>query len=71
MMDEWKIREPKFEQVPTWVASVSRLTEVLAIPLWDNDRSAFVPLESFDDERASAEFAEKNILIWELHIHFI
>lgn len=71
MMDEWKAREPKFEDAPLWVAGVPRVREILIIPHWDNDRRDFVGLDGFEDRRASAEFADKNILIWQPHIHFI
>ncbi|EON96700.1 hypothetical protein UCRPA7_7800 [Phaeoacremonium minimum UCRPA7] len=71
MMDEWKTQPRKFEEEPAWVARVPRLAETLAIPHWDNTQRAFVSLPGFEDERASPEFAEKNILIWALHIHFL
>lgn len=71
MMDEWKKKEPVFEEEPEWVLAVPCLREVLAIPHWDNSQRDFVPLDGFEDKRASAEFATKNILIWRLHIHFL
>ena len=38
----------------------------------DGDNSLdFVPLDSFDNTKASEEFKDKNILIWQPHIHFL
>ncbi|KAG8159618.1 hypothetical protein KVR01_010255 [Diaporthe batatas] len=69
-LDEWKAQERKYEQEPDWVARVPALAQPLAIPHWDNDRRDFVPLESFDDIRASPECATMNVLIWKPHVHF-
>lgn len=69
-LDEWKAQERIYEQEPDWVARVPPLAEPLAIPHWDNDKRDFVPLESFDDIRASPECATLNVLIWKPHVHF-
>ncbi|KAG6037442.1 hypothetical protein E4U41_005084 [Claviceps citrina] len=69
-LDEWRTKEPRYETEPEWASRVPRLDAPLAIPHWDNNRRDFVPLESFDDKRASSEFAKKNILIWQPHVHF-
>ncbi|OAA59611.1 hypothetical protein SPI_05809 [Niveomyces insectorum RCEF 264] len=71
MLDAWRARPPVFEEDPPWVARVPPLAETLAIPHWDNSVRAFVPLPGFHDKRASKEFADKNILIWQPHIHFL
>lgn len=41
----------------------------LGYTLLDNDKGDFVPLSGFD--HASREFARKNVLIWQPHIHFV
>lgn len=69
-LEEWRAQERKYEEEPEWVASVLRLSEVLAIPHWDNKKRDFVPLEGFEDSRASQECATKNVLIWQPHVHF-
>lgn len=72
MMDEWKAREPSFERGPEWAARVPPLKEELAIPHWDNTQRDFVPLDKrLEHGKASPEFASKNILIWQPHIHFL
>lgn len=70
MLEEWKAQEREYEREPNWVTGVSRLDTTLAIPHWDNEKRDFVPLDGFEDEKASKEFAKKNILIWQPHIHF-
>ncbi|KAG5971439.1 hypothetical protein E4U55_001224 [Claviceps digitariae] len=70
MLEEWRTREPRFETEPEWALAVPRLSAPLAIPHWDNNQRDFVPLESFQDRRASAQFSKKNILIWQPHVHF-
>lgn len=71
MLDEWRSQEPKFEEEPGWVAAVPRLNQTLGIPHWDNELRDFVTLSGFEDEKASPEFRDKNILIWQPHIHFV
>ena len=71
MLDEWRAQKPLYEREPEWTAGVKALPTMLAIPHWDNRKRDFVPLPGFDDTRASQEFASKNILIWQPHIHFI
>ena len=70
MLDRWRGRERRYEREPSWVLTVPPVTTTLAIPHWDNEQRDFVTLETFDDLRASAEFAKKNVLIWQPHIHF-
>lgn len=71
MLKEWRASERLREETPIWVAEVPKLDEILQIPHWDNTQREFVPLDSFTDDRASQEFADKNILLWQPHIHFI
>lgn len=71
MLDMWRSREPHFEEEPAWVAAVPRLAEMLGIPHWDNEQREFVTLSGFENEKASPEFQDKNILIWQPHIHFL
>lgn len=70
-LDQWRAQERKYEREPEWVSTVPRLGITLAIPHWDDDQSKFVVLENFDDWRASMDFARKNVLIYQPHIHFI
>lgn len=70
MLEEWQAQERKYEEEPQWVEGVPRLPETLAILHWDNDKRDFVPLDGFEENKASPEFARKNILIWQPHIHF-
>ncbi|KAG5986234.1 hypothetical protein E4U54_005536 [Claviceps lovelessii] len=70
MLEEWRTREPRYETEPEWALAVPRLAAPLAIPHWDNKQRDFVPLDSFDDRRASVQFSKKNILIWQPHVHF-
>lgn len=70
MLEEWQAQERKYEEEPLWVEDVPRLTETLAIPHWDNEKRDFVPLDGFEENKASPEFARKNILIWQPHVHF-
>lgn len=65
-LEQYQKEEKIFESVPEWTKQVARLEETLVIP-HDNDEV----LGSFEDERASAQLAEKNILHWQPHIHFI
>lgn len=69
-LDEWKAQEREYEQIPLWTKSVAKLKDTLAIPHWDNSKRDFVPLDGFESEKASKQFAEKNVLIWQPHIHF-
>ena len=70
MLDEWRAQEREYEKEPAWVDRVPLLATTLAIPHWDNKKRYFVPLESFDSVKASAQFSRKNILIRQPHIHF-
>ncbi|WEW60262.1 hypothetical protein PRK78_005747 [Emydomyces testavorans] len=70
-LDEWKSQERQYEKEPAWAESVPALHEPLAIPHWDNDKREFVALDGFENDNASKEFAKKNILIWQPHIHFV
>ncbi|KAF4978990.1 hypothetical protein FZEAL_4721 [Fusarium zealandicum] len=70
MLDEWRAREREYESEPLWTDKVSRLDQVLTIPHWDNESRQFVPLASFGCPEASKEFAKKNILVWQPHLHF-
>jgi hypothetical protein len=70
-LDEWRAREREYEKEPDWASSVPPCKELLKIPHWNNDLRDFVSIDGFDDHRASQEFAKKNILIWQPHIHFI
>lgn len=70
-LDEWRSHEREYEREPAWAGSVPALHGQLAIPHWDNDKREFVALDGFKDTKASKEFAKKNILIWQPHIHFI
>ncbi|KAH8592067.1 hypothetical protein B0O99DRAFT_654154 [Bisporella sp. PMI_857] len=63
--DELNSREEIFEELPLWVSEVSALPEMLIIPRHNE------VLKTFDDERASPGFKEKNILLPHPHIHFI
>ena len=65
-MEQYQKEDKIFESVPDWTNQAPRLQETLVIP-HDNDEV----LESFEDERASAQLAAKNILHWQPHIHFI
>jgi hypothetical protein len=65
-LEQYHKEEKVFESVPAWTTQVARLEETLVIP-HDNDEV----LASFEDERASAQLAAKNILHWQPHIHFI
>ncbi|KAM5352677.1 hypothetical protein ACJ41O_005399 [Fusarium nematophilum] len=70
MLDEWRGQERKYESEPAWTEMVPQLNEALVIPHWDNEKRGFVPLEGFGCPEASREFAKKNILVWQPHIHF-
>ena len=65
-IEEYRNAERKFERVPEWISHVRPLERVLKIP---HDEGEI--LNSIDDERASPQLAEKNILCWQPHIHFI
>ncbi len=72
MMEEWKRRgPPNYEEVPPWAEGVAPVKSVLAIPHWDKKQRDFVPLDTFEDRRASPQFASKNILIFQPHIYFM
>jgi hypothetical protein len=62
--DEWRAGERERERVPEWTKGVAGCEQVLRIPHWDNEVRDFVTIDGFDDERASREFAEKNVLVW-------
>jgi len=70
-LDEWRAKERQYETAPPWIEAVPSLEQTLTIPHWDNSKRDFVALDSLEDERASKQFAAKNILIWQPHIHFI
>ena len=70
-LEEWRRQTPKLESEPSWAQEVPVLREQLNIPHWDQDQRDFVPLLSFDSEKASPQFKWKNILIWQPHIYFI
>ncbi|KAL1897402.1 hypothetical protein Sste5346_004138 [Sporothrix stenoceras] len=70
-LEAWQAQERVYEEEPSWVKHVPRLRRRLDIPHWDNSVRAFVSLPGFDDERASDEFKDKNILLWQPHIHFL
>ena len=65
-LEQYQKEDKIFESVPVWTNQVARLEETLVIP-HDNDEI----LKSFEDERASAQLAAKNILHWQPHIHFV
>lgn len=65
-LEQYQKEDKIFECVPEWTNQVAPLDETLVIP-HDHDEV----LESFGDERASAQLAAKNILHWQPHIHFI
>lgn len=62
----YRNEERVYEAVPEWTLAVEPLAEVLKIPHDEGET-----LESFDDERASLQLRQKNILCWQPHIHFI
>lgn len=55
-----------WESVPEWVGRVRPIETVLKIPHEEGKT-----LDDFNDPRASQELAEKNILCWQPHIHFL
>lgn len=65
-LEQYQKEDKLLETVPEWASQVPRLEKTLVIP-HDNDEV----LESMEDVRASAQLAEKNILHWQPHIHFI
>lgn len=65
-LEQYQKEDKIFESVPEWTSQVARLEKTLVIPHENSD-----VLESFEDERASAQLAAKNILHWQPHIHFI
>jgi hypothetical protein len=65
-MEEYRHAERKYETVPIWTLSVRPIEETLKIPHEDGE-----VLSSFNDKRASPQLAEKNILCWQPHIHFV
>jgi len=65
-LEQYQKEGKSFESVPEWTNQLPRLEETLVIP-HDNDEV----LGSFEDVRASAQLAAKNILQWRPHIHFI
>jgi hypothetical protein len=62
----YRNEEKVYESVPEWTLKVKPLEEVLKIP-----HDGGETLKWFDDERASRQLREKNILCWQPHIHFI
>ena len=65
-IEAYRNEEKVYESVPEWTLKVKSLEEVLKIP-HDGGETP----ESFDDERASRQLREKNILCWQPHIYFI
>lgn len=65
-LEEYQKEDKVLETVPEWTNQVAPLEETLVIP-HDNDEV----LETFEDVRASAQLAAKNVLHWQPHIHFI
>ena len=65
-MEQYQKNDKIFESVPEWTHQVAPLGDTLVIP-HDNGEV----LESFEDERASPQLTEKNILHWQPYIHFI
>lgn len=65
-LEQYQKEDRIFESVPEWTSKVARLEETLVIPHENSE-----VLESFADERASAQLAAKNILHWQPHIHFV
>lgn len=65
-LEQYVKEEKVLETVPEWTERVAALEETLVIPHDDGQ-----VLESFEDERASAQLATKNVLHWQPHIHFI
>jgi len=64
----WAGTPKVLETVPTWTTNVVPLKDLLYISHYmDGDTQ----LQTLDDERASSSFKEKNILIWQSHIHFM
>jgi hypothetical protein len=71
----WKFRRSKFEEAgrekaPAWAERVPPLEETLTICQFDCKYQR-ITLESFDDFRASPEFAKKNILLTSANIDFM
>lgn len=64
-IEEMRNTRQRPEQGPKWARKVPPLSKILKIPTSED-----VTLESFDDERASQQFKEKSILVWQPHIHF-
>lgn len=62
-MEELTSRPRVLEEVPTWTAQVPKLQETLVIP----DTKGHRP----NDEQASSQFLEKNILVFQPHILFV
>lgn len=65
-LEQYQKEDKILETVPEWTKHVAPLEETLVIP-HDNDEI----LETFEDPRASAQLAAKNVLHWQPHIHFI
>jgi hypothetical protein len=65
-LEQYQKEDKILETVPEWTNQVPPLEETLVIP-HDNDEV----LETFEDVRASAQLAAKNVLHWQPHIHFI
>lgn len=65
-LEEYAKEDKVFETVPEWTEKVAPLEETLVVPHDDGQI-----LESFEDQRASAQLAMKNVLHWQPHIHFI
>jgi hypothetical protein len=64
-IEAYSKQERQYETVPEWTLKVEPLKEVLTIPLNTGE-----VLESMDDERASPQLREKNILCWQPHNPF-
>jgi hypothetical protein len=65
-IEQYQKEKMIFESVPDWTKCVAPLEETLVIP-HENDEV----IESFEDIRARAQLAAKNISHWQPHIHFI
>lgn len=65
-MDEYQKEEQMYESGPEWTRNIKPLEEVLKIPHEGGET-----LDSFDEQRASLQLKEKNILCWQPYIHFI
>lgn len=65
-IEQYRDEERVYEEMPEWAKNVPPLEQTLVIPHEDGQ-----VLDSFDSPKASKQMAEKNILHWQPHIHFI